>query len=95
MFAAVLSVIGAVLGLIGGYFLSGILINANTKTYSVTDLVKGVCLSSLIVGLLVSTVVFGITAFLCYSFVRGKEPGVLIAGNSNYAHFSICIASCE
>lgn len=91
VFVAVLSMIGAILGLIGGYFLSDVLINANTRTYLVTGLVKGAGLPSLIVGLIVSTVIFCITAFLCYYFVRGKEPGVLLAGNSNHAHFSIAL----
>lgn len=90
-FVAALSTVGAVLGLIGGYFLSSVLIDANTRTYLVTGLIKGVGLSSLIVGLGGSTVVFCLTAFLCYSFVRGKEPGVLIAGNQNYTCFSIVL----
>lgn len=91
VFVAVLSSIGAVLGLFGGYFLSSVLIDANTRTYAVMGLIKGVSLSSLIIGLAVSTIVFCITAFLCYSFVRAKEPGVLIAGNQNYAHFSVVL----
>lgn len=91
VFTAILSILGAVLGLIGGYFLSSVLINANARTYLVTGLVKGVGLPSLIVGLVVSTVVFSIVALLCYSFVRGKEPGVLIAGNSNHARFSVIL----
>lgn len=91
LFVAVLSIVGAVLGLIGGYFLASVLIDANTRTYSVTGLVKGISVSSLVVGLGVSTVVFCLTAFLCYSFVRGKEPGILIAGNQNYAHFSFVL----
>jgi len=90
-FVTVLSIAGAVLGLIGGYFLSSVLINANTRTYSVTGLIKGVSLSNLIAGLAGSTVTFCITAFLCYSFVRGKEPGVLIAGNQNYTRFSFVL----
>ncbi|MGL5437978.1 MAG: FtsX-like permease family protein [Lachnospiraceae bacterium] len=91
VFTAVLSIIGAVLGLIGGYFLSSVLISANTRTYLVTGLVKGVGLSSFIVGILASTVIFCITAFFCYSFVRDKEPGVLIAGNSNHICFSVAL----
>lgn len=91
VFVAVLSIVGAVLGLIGGYFLSSVLIDANTRTYSVTELVKGVSFPSLIVGLAASTVVFCITTFLCYSFVRGKDPGVLIAGNQNHARFSLML----
>lgn len=88
VFVAIVSIIGAVLGLIGGYFLSDVLINANMRTYLVTGLVKEVSLLSLAVGLGASTFIFCVTAFLCYSFVRGKEPGVLIAGNSNHARFS-------
>jgi putative ABC transport system permease protein len=88
IFAVIVSIIGALLGLTGGYFLSGILIRANTRTYSVTGLIKGVSITSLITGLMVSTVVFCLVAFLCYSFVRGKEPGILMAGNQNNIKFS-------
>lgn len=88
IFVAVLSSFGAVLGLIGGYFLSDVLIEANTMTYSVTGLVKGVGLLSVLVGLAGPTAIFCTTAFFCYFFVRGKEPGALMAGNSNRAGFS-------
>jgi putative ABC transport system permease protein len=91
IFAAILSEIGAILGLIGGYFLSDILIRANTNTYSVTGLVKNVSPSSLFIGLIVSTSVFCLTTFFCYSFVRGKEPGVLIAGNESRTGFSFSL----
>lgn len=87
-FVAILSIIGAILGLIGGYFLSDVLISAYIKSYFVTGLVKEASFLSLIVGLGISTLVFCITAFFCYSFVRGKEPGILIAGNSNHTRFS-------
>lgn len=89
LFAAVLSLTGAALGLAGGYFLSDVLINANMRTYLVTGLVKGLSPLSVIIGLAGSTIVFCITAFFCYNFVRGKEAGVLIAGNTNNARYSI------
>lgn len=83
IFVAALSLIGALIGLGGGYFLSSVLINSNAKTYSVTGLEKGISTFSLIVGLAFSSASFCFIAFLCYSFVRGKEPGTLIAGKRN------------
>lgn len=91
LFTAALSIIGALLGLPGGYFLSGVLIDANTRTYLVTGLVKGIGFSSIFAGLAVSSIIFCITAFLCYSFVRGKEPGALIAGNQSSTRFSVAL----
>ncbi len=38
-------------------------------------------IGSVLFGILGQTAVFGIMALLCYGFVRGKEPGALIAGN--------------
>ncbi len=91
VFVAVLSVIGAAAGMIGGYFLSSVLIDGNMRSYLVTGLVKGVSILSLIVGIGGTTLVFCITAFLCYSFVRGKEPGILIAGSQNSARYSLAL----
>ena len=90
-FVAILSVIGAVLGLVGGYFLSDVLINANMRTYLVTGLVKEASVVSLIIGFGAPTLIFCVTALLCYSFVHGKEPGELIAANSNHAQFSFSL----
>ncbi len=80
-FTAALSFTGAVLGMIGGYFLSTILIRANMETYGVTGLVKKAGAGSLLVGLAGSAAIFSFVAFLCYRFAGGKEPGVLLAGN--------------
>lgn len=91
IFVAALSEIGAILGLIGGYFLSDVLIHANADTYSVTGLVKNISPSSLFIGLVVSTAVFCLVTFFCYAFVRGKEPGVLIAGNQNHASLALSL----
>lgn len=81
-FTAVLSVLGAALGLFWGYALSDILIMANSKTYDVTGLTKSISGFSLVTGLVVSTIIFCIAAVLCYGFVRNKEAGALLAGNT-------------
>lgn len=88
VFTAVLSICGAFLGLIGGYYLSAVLINANTKTYAVTGLVKGIHGTNLIMGLAAPAAAFCVVAALCYGFVRNKETGFLIAGNSEQSRFS-------
>ena len=90
-FVAVLSLIGTAVGLIGGYFLSSVLIDGNMRSYLVTGLVKGVSVLSLIVGIGGTTVAFCVTAFLCYAFVRGKEPGAMLAGTGNSVRFSLSL----
>lgn len=90
-FTAILAVLGAALGLFGGYALSDILIRANSKTYNVTGLTKNISGFSLVIGLAVSTIIFCITALLCYGFVRNKEAGVLLAGNNVQNRFPITL----
>lgn len=90
-FTAVLSVVGAVLGLFGGYVLSDILIRANSKTYDVTGLTKNISGFSLVIGLAVSTIIFCVVAFLCYGFVRNKDAGSLLAGNNVQNRFPITL----
>lgn len=87
-FTAILSIVGALLGLLAGYFLADIQIRANMQNYAVTGLTKEIGVLSLIVGLLVPTAVFGFVAFLCYGFVKNKEVGILLAGNNMQARFS-------
>lgn len=90
-FTAILSIMGSLLGLLGGYFLSDILLNANSQTYEVTGLTKDIGICSLLIGLTVPTAIFCIIAFMCYGFVRNKEAGVLLAGNSVQKRFSITL----
>lgn len=90
-FTAVLSVLGAILGLLGGYALSDILIRANSKTYDVTGLTKSISGFSLVIGLAVSTIIFCIAALLCYGFVRNKEAGALLAGNNVQNRFPVTL----
>ncbi len=90
-FTAVLSVLGAILGLLGGYALSDILIRANSRTYEVTGLTKSISGFSLVIGLVVSTIIFCIVAILCYGFVRNKEAGSLLAGNNIQDRFPVTL----
>lgn len=80
LFTVGVSFAGSLIGLAGGYFLSDILIMANKRTYSVTGLIKGVTPFTIAVGFLGAAAILGLNTFLCYFFVRGKEPGALIAG---------------
>ena len=74
--------VGAGAGMFCGYFLSDILIRANEKTCSVSGLIRAVTPMTTAIGLLGGTIIFCLTAFLSYFFVRGKEPGSLIAGKT-------------
>jgi len=91
IFVIGLSVIGVIFGLIGGYFLSDVLISGNMHNYQVVGLVKEVSLQSLIMGLVVPVLIFSVTAFFSYSFVKGKEPGALIAGSINQTDFGLAL----
>lgn len=90
-FTAVLSIGGAFGGLIGGYFLSDVLINANSKTYLVTGLTKSIKGTNLFIGLTAPAIVFCVIAALCYGFVRNTEVGFLIAGNSQQNRYSTAL----
>jgi len=91
VFVMGLSIVGVALGLIGGYFLSDVLLNGNMQNYQVENLVKRASLQSLIMGLVVPILVFSVTAFFSYSFVKGKEPGALIAGSMNQANLGFAL----
>ena len=91
VFVVGLSIIGVVMGMIGGYFLSDVLISGNMQNYQMADLVKEVNFQSLVMGLVVPILVFSITAFFSYFFVKGKEAGALIVGNMNQANFGFTL----
>lgn len=88
LFTALLSTIGSLFGLAGGYVLSGILLQANARTYSVTGLIKGVNASNLLLGLTASTAVFCLVTFFSCFFVSGNEPGVLISSDHRGDRFT-------
>jgi len=86
LFITALSILGALAGMAGGYYLSTVLIEANMRTYSVSGLVKDVSPLTVFVGLGLSTLVFSATAFFTYFFISGKETGTLLAGNYQAAY---------
>ncbi len=88
VFVAILSTMGSLLGLAGGYYVSNILTEANKKTYAVTGLIRVVNSNSLFLGLVITTVVFCLVTFLSYSFIDGREPAVLLGGEQNSKGFS-------
>lgn len=95
LFTAGLSFAASLVGLLAGYFLSDILINANTRTYIVTGLTKDIKIISVLIGLGVPAAVFGITAFLCYGFVRNKEAGILMTGNNQQKRFPATLKTAD
>lgn len=91
MFTVILSVIGITVGLVGGYFASSILVNANSHTYSVTGLIKGVSLCALAIGVFVPIAVFSIVSMSCFGFVGNKEAGSLLSGNDMRTRFPVTL----
>lgn len=79
-FTAALSLLGVLPGIIVGHFTSDVFLQANMESYSVTGLVKGVSLPTVLIGCFVPMLVFCAVAFLCYGFVRRREVGLLLAG---------------
>lgn len=94
-FAAVLSEVGAAAGLLGGYFASSILINANTETYSVTSLQKGISVLSLITGLIFPAAVFCTASLLCFGFTGRKEAGFLLCGRDMKERFPFLLKAAD
>lgn len=83
VFTASLSFLGALIGLIFGYFASDILIQAGVQTYLVTGLVKGVGTGTVAVGFFVPMTAFCVITFFTYYLIRGKEIGLLLTGAAN------------
>lgn len=83
-FSIILSMIGEAIGVMIGYFLSEVLIQAHIQSYNVTEAVKGIHVSSILLGCGVPILAYvGITV-ICFHMVKGKEPGVLLAGRVPY-----------
>lgn len=86
-FTIIISLIGGLVGLCSGYFVSDVLINANLQSYLVTDLVKGISVTSIMIGIFIPAVVFCLISFFSYNIIRGKEIGLLIGGiNDKYSY---------
>ncbi len=90
-FTVVLSLLGTVFGICGGYFSSSILIHANEKAYSMSGLVRELHGTSVLIGFLLPTMTLCIASVFSYGFVRGKESGVLLAGINRELKYSIIL----
>lgn len=83
VFTLVLSALGTIIGICSGYFASDVLISANSRSYFVTDLVKTINVTGILIGFFIPFTAVCIASLLSYGFIRGKEVGVLLAGVNN------------
>ncbi|MGL4483639.1 MAG: FtsX-like permease family protein, partial [Anaerovoracaceae bacterium] len=79
-FTASLSLIGGVVGFGLGYFAADVLLNANMRSYAVTDLVKSVNLSTVLVGVFIPMIAYCLVSVCSYAFICRKEAAVLMTG---------------
>lgn len=84
LFTVLISIIGGLFGILGGYFLSEVLVSANERSYAVNDLVKYVNPLSVICGIGIPVMVYLVITCLCFQMIRGKEPGVLMSGKTPF-----------
>lgn len=77
-----LSITGSILGVVGGFFLSDILVDANTRNYKMSGLVSRISPDTAILGMGLPTGIFCLTTWLCYGFIKDKEVGLLLASNT-------------
>ena len=84
LFTFFISLVGGLVGILGGHFLSEVLVSAYKRSYAVTDLVKYVNPKSVICGIGIPIVVYLVVTCLCYQMIRGKEPGVLMSGRTPF-----------
>lgn len=82
IFTALFSLIGSLIGLAIAYPLSNVLIQANVDAYKVSGLVKSVNMSTVLMYCVITTTFFSLTAFFSYFFIKGKEAGTLLSGNT-------------
>lgn len=88
VFTAILTLLGAVIGLALGYLGSSVLINSNTHSYAMSGLIKGITISHLSIGFLTVSVVSCLVTLLCYGSISRKETGILLAGINSSARYS-------
>ena len=83
-FSIMLSMIGGVIGVVIGYFLSDVLLQAYMQSYRVTEVVKAIHVSSILLGCGVPILAYVGVVYLCFLMIRSEEPGVLLAGRIPY-----------
>ena len=79
IFTLLISLSATLIGLVTGYFISDVLIQSSIQSYNVTNLIKSLNLTSILVGLLVPTSIFCFIAFFSYGFLQRKETALLIS----------------
>jgi putative ABC transport system permease protein len=90
-FSAIVSILGGLLGLGIGYFATDILQQASMRSYQVTNLIKSVTISSVIIGILLPTVIFCFITFLTYFLIDGKEIALLLSTRSDASSYPILL----
>lgn len=88
-FSIVLSAIGEIVGVVIGYFLSEVLIQAHVQSYNATEALKGIHMSSILFGCGVPILAYVGMTVICFHTVKGKEPGALLTGRVPYKKLGI------
>lgn len=83
-FSIVLSLTGGVVGVGIGYVLSEVLLQAYVQSYCVAGVIKGIHKVSILLGVGVPALSYCGITLLCFLMIKGKEPGVLLAGRVPY-----------
>lgn len=83
VFAIVFSVFGLLVGLIMGYFGSSIHIDANSASYGVLGLIKGISFGGVVLGIFLPLFVFAITLFLCGFKLYSKQNSELLSSTTS------------
>lgn len=79
-FAALVSLLGGVVGLGSGYVASDVLLGANMRSYLVTEVVKSIDVTSIILGVFAPMLVFCLVGVGSYAIIRKKEAHALMTG---------------
>lgn len=83
----VIHMMGAVVGLVCGYWGSDILINANQQTYGIKEIVKWIQPSTLLMGVGFPLIVLLVVTGLMYHMIQGKETSLLMSGMNQEKKF--------
>ena len=79
---------GVLLGLVGGYWGADLLIEANQKSYLVSDVVKALGWKTLVVGTGLPLIGILLVTRWMYGMIQGKETGLLMSGIEKERTFS-------
>lgn len=91
IFAFVFSSIGLLLGMLFGYFASSIPMTNNSRSYDVYGLVKGINLTSILLGILLPVIIFSVTMFLCNYTLYNKNNVTLLFNQKQNSKQSITL----